>query len=668
MKKIFLSLYIALALAACNDDFLEKYPIESQSEATAFKSNENFQTYAWGLYDVFMDYSAITRTTNSYNGPARGDFYAGYLMRNGYNNPNPYAAQVATTFADANDAAQYWTYATGGWSFSYVRRTNIMLDNIEDSEMNDTDKAHWRSVGYFFRAFLYAEMVSRFGDIPWVDHAISESDPIQNAPRDSRTVVIDHMMDDLIYAEENIKENGNGANTINTACVQFLISRIGLFEGTWREYHNVSDDNAKYKKTDLLEQSVRASEALMTAYPSLGDYDALFNSASLAANPGVVFYKDFTNGVLTHYMSRYCRTAANRWELPKYTVELYLSANGLPIHNASNTMYEGDKSMYAEFRNRDHRLYASVLPPYFEYQKATKEEIENGEADEDGFKLDADGNKIAASAFNYSEPEEFNTDYYEYVDLMPTVFASTTKRLPATAFNNNVASCPMSPNVTTGYGVNPLKSLTGYTFFRFYNTWEVNVPAGINETDMPIFHMSEIYLNYAEAKWELNQFDQAAAEISINKLRARAGVDDMLVSAIGSDFDPKRDPDVDPVLWEIRRERIVEMLGEGCGFDDIRRWKCAPWFINRDVVGCYLRYDDFTDKETGEVYANVLKIPLVNENFVDQSATAGSEGYVKRFQNQANAGKGWLDKYYLLPLPLEEKALNPNLLPDNPGW
>ena len=39
-----------------------------------------------------------------------------------------------------------------------------------------------------------------------------------------------------------------------------------------------------------------------------------------------------------------------------------------------------------------------------------------------------------------------------------------------------------------------------------------------------------------------------------------------------------------PVLWEIRRERIIELMGEGFGFYDIRRWRMAPWFLNRPAT------------------------------------------------------------------------------------
>lgn len=640
IKNIFYStMILALMLVSCNDDFLEKPPIGSSSEDTAFENYEHFKTYTWGMYRVFSDYSSITRTINTYRATARGDAYAGHLFFMN-NSPNYYASQQATTFASGTASAEYWNYATGGWDFSHIRRVNIMLDNINDSKMTDEDKAHWRSVGYFFHSFLYAELVSRYGDVPWVDRPTTENDPLATASRESRVTIMDKIMDNLLYAEANIYPNGDGTNTINRACVQFLISRLGLFEGTWRKYHNVDDGGAKYNQSKLLQECVRASEALMVTYPQLGAYDELFNSPSLASNPGVILYQEFIGGVLSHFIGRYCRTGANGWEVPKHTVELFLSQNGLPIHNANNTQYAGDKTMFNEFRSRDHRLYANVLPPFY----------------------------AGSGAFDYALPEAFNTDYDEYVNLLPTIFpASDSKRLPATAFNN-IGVVPVSPNIE-GIGSAFLKSKTGYTYFRYYNQWEINVPAGVNEADMPIFHMSEVLLNYAEAKFELGKFDQGSADVSINKLRARSGVADMNVATINENFDPKRDPLVPPVLWEIRRERIVEMLGEGCGFDDIRRWKRAPWYINRNVTGCYLRYSDYTEKGSTEVFSGISKnVLLVDENFNDLPKIPTSEGYVKRFVDQSTIGKGWDDKYYLLPLPLEEKALNPNLLPDNPGW
>ena len=53
MKKyIFILLATVLAWTSCNDDFLEKYPVESLTEATAFSTYGNFKRMP-GHYMVY---------------------------------------------------------------------------------------------------------------------------------------------------------------------------------------------------------------------------------------------------------------------------------------------------------------------------------------------------------------------------------------------------------------------------------------------------------------------------------------------------------------------------------------------------------------------------------------------------------------------------------------
>ena len=144
MKKyIFILLATVLAWTSCNDDFLEKYPVESLTEATAFSTYGNFKTYAWSLYGVFNN-ANILRKVGSYglDGYYVGDIYSGYLTRKGTSSYNPYAFQTVTDASSGN-----------GWDFSYVRSVNLMLDNVDKSTMSASEKEHWRSVGYFFRSF-----------------------------------------------------------------------------------------------------------------------------------------------------------------------------------------------------------------------------------------------------------------------------------------------------------------------------------------------------------------------------------------------------------------------------------------------------------------------------------------------------------------------------------
>ena len=114
---------------------------------------------------------------------------------------------------------------------------------------------------------------------------------------------------------------------------------------------------------------------------------------------------------------------------------------------------------------------------------------------------------------------------------------------------------------------------SGYVLRKGYDPRMEYHSLNYEETPSVVYRYAEVLLNYAEAKFEKGEFNQGVADATINKLRVRAKIASMTVSEINDSFDLARDPSVAPVLWEIRRERMVELMGEGFGFYDIRRWK-----------------------------------------------------------------------------------------------
>lgn len=116
----------------------------------------------------------------------------------------------------------------------------------------------------------------------------------------------------------------------------------------------------------------------------------------------------------------------------------------------------------------------------------------------------------------------------------------------------------------------------------------------------------------------------------------------MVVANITASFDANRDPSVDPVLWEIRRERRVELMGDGFRFNDLKRWMKGT-YLNKQQLGVWVNNSDYNNK---------LSI-----------SGGGPSGYVQFF----GVPTGWLDKYYLEPVPTQELALNPKLK-QSPGW
>ena len=649
MKKLFVGIAVVsgLAFAGCNDSFLDKTPITDLTEDNAFNSYDNFKNFMWPCYEMFVNTTIRTSTRDNgwgTGGQYEGDVDAGYLNKRSPSGFNQFAYQTKGSTASGN-----------GWDFSsYIRRVNIMLSHIEESDMTEAEKEHWQAVGYFFHSFWYMELIDRFGDVPWVNKVLTEESPEIYDARMPRVQVADSVLTRLQWAENHIGnfESQDGANTINKNCVRAALSRFTLREGTWRKYHGLEGSD-KY-----LQECVRVSELLMTDYPVLytgtdgqpgAGYGEMWTTEDLSTVPGIILYKAYVQDI--NPVQGGCHiehTSSHDIEMNQNIVDLYLMKNGKPIHNASSG-YHGDKSMYTTFRDRDPRLYHTVMPPYKVEANGANKPVENPNA-----------------SWGYtSDPAD-----REYIDLMGANYSCSNpgvgmKRLPAQ--NWSASLVPQIPNLGTGAFVT---CRSGYYLWKLYCSWEENFNNGtLNVADKPIFKIEEVLLNYAEAKAELGEFTQDVADKSINKLRDRAEVARMNVGEIDDNFDPDRPyyyPEgnaagirVPALLWEVRRERIIELMGEGFGFYDVRRWRMAPWFLNRAAKGIWVTKDDALSKS----------MTLYNPNTGVSDGQSGSmtEGYLYLFNDPIAEGKGWLDKYYLYQVPTDEILLNPNLT-QNPGW
>lgn len=640
MKKLFINMavFAGMLCAGCNDSFLEKTPVTDLTENNAFNSYDNFKAFMWPCYEMFTN-NTIRTSFQSYaqNGSYRGDMDAGYLERKQESGYNQFAYQTVASVASGN-----------GWDFkSFIRRINIMLSHIDDSNMSDAQKDHWRAVGYFFHSYWYMELIDRFGAVPWIDQVLKEDSPEAYGPRMNRKEVADKVLERLKWAEEHIGDftAADGANTINRNCVRAALSRFALREGTWRKYHELGD-HEKY-----LQECVRVSELLMEAYPALYEgtdeqpaagYGEMWISSDLSVVPGVILYKSYVENTNEHSMGHIEHTSSHHVEMNHNTVNLYLMKNGKPIKNVSSG-YHGMKDMYAEFRDRDPRLYHTVMPPY---------KVKPGKGD--------------YPTWSYTS----NPADREYIDIMGPNESCTNpgvgmKRLPGQ--NWGASLVPEIPRIGTGSFVS---CRSGYYVWKHWSNWERNFNNGaVNTSDKPIFKIEEVLLNVAEAKFELGSFNQAVADKTINKLRTRAGVAKMVVADINDNFDPDRAKyypknndrgvTLDPVLWEIRRERIVELMGEGFGFYDVRRWRMAPWFLNRAATGIWMSKAEAAKKN----------MTLYNPSTGYSDGTSGSmaEGHLFLFNDPLKEGKGWLEKYYLYQVPTSEILLNPKL-EQNPGW
>ena len=211
-------------------------------------------------------------------------------------------------------------------------------------------------------------------------------------------------------------------------------------------------------------------------------------------------------------------------------------------------------------------------------------------------------------------------------------------------------------------------STSGYAVLKFLNEDIKDLPNGnssLNDTHAPVIRFGEVLLNYAEACTELGTLTQADLDKSINKLRKRPGIllPDLQVlgnmPAVNNVVydDPSRDQTVSSLLWEIRRERRIELMMEGFRNDDLRRWKKLQYTdtkLNTDInKGAWIKKSD---------YPGTLVVTIENNATEGYIVPAPKPETSRVFDNQ---------RVYLNPLPLDQIKLYSDRnvqLTQNPGW
>lgn len=575
MKKIklFLTATAVIAfLSGCNDSFLERYPLDELTSETFWVSENDLSTYTATLYSYVPDHSDVLWDDN-----------------------------VSDNMAPATydeTAAGLHLAETGTWDWEYLRKCNFFLDHYNKAQVEESVKNEYAAEVRFFRAWFYFERVVKYGDIPWVDRALTTEDTeILYGGRTPRNEVIDHVIDDLTYATEHLPANREEGR-VNKYAALHLKARICLFEGTYRKYHKLGNP-AIY-----LQQAVVAAEQIMnsgkfalysTGNPAM-DYRNLWIQNNLIGNSEMIFSRHYDSVLYSHgggFPIRYIPIDNNG--LTKDMVNDYLCTDGKPIGLSS--LYKGDITLDDEFTNRDPRLTQTVVSPGVGFW---------GESSED--------------------------------EVVPRLY------------------------VAEGHGSS---TSTGYHWMKAYSR-EAETMADKAETDLPVFRYAETLLIYAEAKAELGLATQPDIDKSINLIRKRVNMPNMVIADLQRDPDSDMtltagylDEEVPVLLEEIRRERRVELAVEGFRRNDLLRWRAGK-FYEKPVLGA--RWSYFLGLKTPS------GIPIYSNSSVGKDIWVNKDGYIEPYQKSLPQGRVFdPNKHYLMAIPLVELSLNPNL-GQNPGW
>jgi len=459
---------LMLLFGSCNDAFLERYPLDQISNETYWNTENDLLNYNNGLYGILRDDQNYPIMMGL--GPGAGvRYYTGIWWQDemsdnlGANNARAlefYQIRCGNWTVQNDPRPTGWT----GWNV--IRNINFGLANYDRAPIDPKIINKYKGEARLFRGWFYAEKVSKFGGVQWVDKVLNiDDDSILYGKRDSRDYVMDKVLADLDFACTNLPADwGNGQNPgrVTKWAALAVKSRICLFEGTWRKYHGLANADK------WLTACVAASKELMdnggftlynTGHPG-SDYRYRLSSQTQEGNPEVIYWRKYEVDINSHFASRLFLNYNGG--ATKSFVEDVLCNDGKPI--TLSDKYAGDAKIEDVFVNRDLRLRQCVLAP---------------------------------------EDQTLLTYCNDATHVYPQIVGM------AGAHNT---------------------SNTGYHVVKHWNYADELMPRDQHTCSPPDLTIGEVYLNYAEAKADLGTITQADLDMSINKLRDRVAMPHLMMN------------------------------------------------------------------------------------------------------------------------------------------
>ena len=236
MKK-YLIMIAAAALAFASCDMLDKKPLSEMSPESYFKTEQDLQLFSNTFYNNLLPKSPYGYQSDHY---------------------------VKQTMSDELHGGTYRVVpeSGSGWSWGDLRKMNTLLAYIDNCE-DEGAIVEYTSLTKFFRAYFYYEKVKRFGDVPWIDVELGSADEALWNPRDNREVVMQHMLEDINYAIENLPAPTSQFR-VNKYTALALKAQFCLFEGTFRKYH-AGESTLKTLPADAADYQFYLTEAAAAA-------------------------------------------------------------------------------------------------------------------------------------------------------------------------------------------------------------------------------------------------------------------------------------------------------------------------------------------------------------------------------------------------------------------
>jgi hypothetical protein len=360
---------------------------------------------------------------------------------------------------------------------------------------------------------------------------------------------------------------------------------------------------------------------------SANPYFAMFGDMDLNKYSEVLLWRSYsTVQNVSHNVNHYLNTNGGNTGYSRGLVENFTMANGLPIY-ASASGYKGDDSISTVKADRDNRLQ---------------------------------------------------------------IFMKGPRELRFTDRNNTDGSPILEgyPDIT---GQAEVRYVTGYALKKGLSYLNGQAEGSAGTTGSIVFRAVEAYLNYIEASYLKNKSINGKAADYWSRIRERAGVNpDFNVTIANTNMaeEAKRDLGAysngvvlnDKILYNIRRERRLELMAEGFRFGDLKRWRSLDQLKNNPLILEGIKVWGPMEKW----FVNEAGSVLIQPNTPGKTANVSSKAespYLRPYRinlssnNLVLNGYKWTEAHYLSPIAFNHFSITSSdgtpqnsTLYQNPGW
>lgn len=540
---------IILFLGTSCQDYLDKEPLDTITPEQVWKDPKLINGVLVGLYDKMQ--------FEDFNYWGTGDNWLFSLSLMSDESQGGY--QTSPAFSDANVTYTYDEELFGTFADSYkgIRSCNDFLAQLKTATLDESQKTLLNAEVRFIRTWHYFSLVKRYGGIPVItepqEYTGNNLEELQ-IPRSKEEEVYNFIINECMAVSKllPVQWETSGQYRATEGAAFALSSRAALYAGSIAKYGKVQLDGIVGIPSD------RASHFYQVAYDasenviSKGIYKLYNQNPDKAENFRELFQKG--NG-----------------ETVEYILQKTYNAEGGKGHdfdkkNAPYTFTQGG--------------WGCITCPTLELVEAF-EYIDGSEGilkltKEDGSPLRFDN---LLDVYEGKDPRMFASIFLsgtpckgDYMIWQRGIINANGDKIQATKQPNagETYTDPVSGVIYNVSGKDGGADVGDPSKTSFYQRkfWDDNlqdVAFGKSDTPWPVFRLAEMYLNAAEAAYELGNKELALK--AINPVRERAGIKLLVENQLTAD--------------KIRNERKVELAFENHRFWDLRRWRIADLLVSQ---------------------------------------------------------------------------------------